>query len=90
MSGVAAPGTQGGVKPADGKNGEGGADNLMKELFEDAPEAGKATWLGPGRSGSRCDNCCHRSSLAQIEESVRKVTRPMVQVMGTMNGLITT
>jgi len=52
MSGVAAPGAQGGVKPADGKNGEGGADDLVKQLFENPPEAGKATGFRPGRSGS--------------------------------------
>ncbi len=52
MSGVAAPGAEGGVKPADGENGEGGANHLVKELSEYAPEAGEATGLRRRRNAS--------------------------------------
>lgn len=47
---IAGPGAEGGIEPTEGEDGKDSAGGLMKELFEDTPEATEAA---EGRRGGR-------------------------------------
>jgi len=56
VGGVARPGTEGGVKPAEGEYGKCGANHFVKELFENAPETAEAT-RSDGLCAATSHNC---------------------------------